>query len=56
MWSTETRQGVITKISFNRQGIKDIEYQPIIIEDYSQPRFANDQEKDVILKRLLSER
>ena len=42
MWSEATREGLIAKIILNKQGVKDIEFIPVIIEDYSQPRLVTD--------------
>lgn len=52
MWSQETREGVIGHYIFNKQGLKDVKFYPIIIEDYSQPRFANQQESEKILNDM----
>lgn len=52
MWSLPTRQGLMATITFTPSGISEITYQPVIIEDYAQPRLANDQEAAAILKLL----
>lgn len=52
MWSQETREGVIGKYIFNDNGLIDVKFYPIIIEDYSQPRFANREEAVKILNRM----
>ncbi|MDD4290543.1 MAG: CapA family protein [Patescibacteria group bacterium] len=52
MWSQETKEGLIVKFIFEKN--KNIQFLiiPTIIEDYSQPRFANEKESAKILKRL----
>ncbi len=52
MWSQETREGVVGKYVFDRFGLKDVSFYPVIIENYSQPRFANEKEAEKILKRM----
>lgn len=52
MWSEPTRQGVISLITFNNSGIINIENKPTIIENYSQPRFANLEEASVLSKQI----
>ena len=52
MWSQETKEGLIVKFIFEKN--KNIQFSiiPIVIEDYSQPRLANEEESTKILKRL----
>ncbi|MBE0447725.1 MAG: CapA family protein [Actinobacteria bacterium] len=52
MWSKETREGIIAKAFFNRDGITKIELQPTLIEDYAQPRILEGQQAESVLKRL----
>jgi len=52
MWSQETRQGLIIKAYFSKDGINKISLLPVIIENFSQPRPANEQETEVILQKL----
>lgn len=52
MWSEETKEGVIAKCRFEGKNLKSIEFIPIKIEDYNQPRIANDFEEEKILKRM----
>ena len=52
MWSQETREGVLGKYTFNKEGLKSIYFFPIIIDDYSQPRFATEKEANKILARM----
>jgi poly-gamma-glutamate synthesis protein (capsule biosynthesis protein) len=54
MWSEETRQGLTAKIFFTKTGVQKIEFQPILIEDYSQPRLLQDKEAEQILTQLKS--
>lgn len=52
MWSIDTREGMAVKFVITKSGVQSIEYYPIVIDDYSQPRLANDNEKGEILKYL----
>jgi len=52
MWSQGTREGMVVKIVFKKEGITELEFHPVIIEDYSQPRFASDSEAERIIARL----
>ncbi|MDD4606982.1 MAG: CapA family protein [Patescibacteria group bacterium] len=52
MWSQETREGLIAEIVFEDKDIVGIEFYPTIIEDFSQPRFADAEEEKRILKKL----
>lgn len=52
MWSQETREGVVGRYTFNDLGLINVQFYPIIIEDYSQPRFATESEANKILNRM----
>lgn len=52
MWSQETREGVIGKYVFDKDGLKTVSFYPVIIENYSQPRFAKVKEGVKILNRM----
>lgn len=52
MWSQETREGVIGQYTFTRTGLIKVKYFPLIIENYSQPRLATEQEAKKILKDM----
>lgn len=52
MWSQETREGVVGKYTFSGAGLVDVQYYPVIIEDYAQPRFATELEARKILGRM----
>ncbi len=53
MFSLETRQSVITKTTFTKQGLEKIEFTPVMIYDYAQPRVTTDEsEKKAILDKL----
>lgn len=52
MWSDETKLGVIAKITFNKNKIYKIDFIPIKIFDFAQPRLAEGSDKDKILQRL----
>lgn len=42
MWSLPTRRGLILKAMFGREGVKNVEFVPVLIEDYAQPRIMED--------------
>lgn len=52
MWSQETREGVLGKYVFNNKELVRIEFVPIIIDNYSQPRFATKIEANKILSGM----
>ncbi len=52
MWSIDTRQGLAVKLRINYQGVQEVEYYPVIIGDYAQPRPANEVESELILDYL----
>lgn len=52
MWSEETREGVIGKYTFNNKGLVKTQFLPVVIDDYSQPRFATALESAKILSRM----
>lgn len=52
MWSQETREGLMTSIVFKKEGIKQMEFYPVIIENFAQPRVAKENERESILARL----
>jgi len=53
MWSIETREGIIVKITFDKNGIKNIDFTPVLIENYSQPKIldkTDSKSKEIISK------
>ncbi|MFA5086730.1 MAG: CapA family protein [Candidatus Paceibacterota bacterium] len=56
MWSLPTRQGAIAKIVFDKSGVKSVETQAILIEDYCQPRITTGEEAQEVLNILTSEK
>ncbi|OGG16020.1 AmmeMemoRadiSam system protein B [Candidatus Gottesmanbacteria bacterium RIFCSPHIGHO2_02_FULL_39_11] len=52
MWSRETREGVLGKYTFDSNGLKDVKFFPVIIDNYVQPRFATESEANKILTRM----
>lgn len=52
MWSEATREGVIAKLIFNKDGITKIEFTPVLIEDYCQPKILEGKEAEEVLKLL----
>ena len=39
MWAQETREGLVVKVVFTKEGLKNVTFHPVRIEDYAQPRF-----------------
>lgn len=54
MWSEETKLGVIGKYTFYGKQLVDVEFFPIKIFDYGQPKFLDGEEKTKILNQLFS--
>ena len=52
MWSQDTKNGLLVKFYISKNKNVKFSLIPIVIEDYSQPRLANEEEKVKILKRL----
>ena len=52
MWSEETCEGVLANAQFRDADLKSIKFIPYKIENYSQPRFATEQESAKILKQM----
>jgi poly-gamma-glutamate capsule biosynthesis protein CapA/YwtB (metallophosphatase superfamily) len=53
MWSRETREGLLIEAVFTKEGVKDIVFLPVLIEDYAQPRLVEKGEDfDAIVGRL----
>jgi len=52
MWSRETRESVIAKIVFGENNIQEIDFIPILIEDFAQPRILDIQESKDIFDKL----
>jgi hypothetical protein len=52
MWSQQTREGVLGRYTFDNEGVVNVEFFPVIIDDYSQPRFAAEVEAKNILARM----
>ena len=52
MWSEETRQGSIMDFDFYENRLVSIAIKPTVIDDYAQPRLANETEGKTILNRI----
>jgi len=48
MWSQKTREGIVGRYTFYDDTLIDAEFLPVIIEDFGQPRWANDEEKRIM--------
>lgn len=55
MWSKETREGVVGKYTFYEDTLIDVEFLPILIENFGQPRWLNGTEKSSIIQKMKSE-
>lgn len=51
-WSRETKEGVVGKYTFYESRLIDVEFTPVLIEDYAQPRFPPEVEGRAILERM----
>lgn len=52
MWSQETMEGVIAELNLKGNKLQTVDFYPVIIEDYSTPRYATPAEAEVILSRM----
>lgn len=52
MWSMETRQGMAAMISVTEQKVTSVDFIPILIDGYCQPRTTDSTEGEQILRRL----
>jgi poly-gamma-glutamate synthesis protein (capsule biosynthesis protein) len=52
MWSTETRQGVIATFAFAGSRVTDVQFTPVVIEDYNRPRIAAGADHEAVLRRM----
>ena len=52
MWSQKTREGVVGKYTFYNKELVDVEYFPLIIEDFGQPHFVDGEQKKQILEDM----
>lgn len=56
MWSQKTREGVVGKYTFFDDRLVDVEFVPIYIENYGQPRFNSEtSKKEIVLKEMKDE-
>ncbi len=52
MWSRETREGVVGRYTFYGKRLIAVEYKPVLIENYAQPRFVEGADASRILNRM----
>jgi len=52
MWSRDTREGLTALATFKEQRLVKIELLPVVIDNYCCPRWANEDEKAAILKKI----
>ena len=55
MWSENTRKGVVGKYTFYDKKLVDVEFSPVLIENYAQPNFMSDADKKILLDDLKKE-
>lgn len=55
MWSLKTKQGIIGQYIFIDQQLADVQYFPVLINDYGQPVLINGQGKQRIIEELKAE-
>lgn len=55
MWSQKTREGVVAKYTFYDKKLIDVEFFPVLIENYAQPNFLTGDKKQVILNEMKNE-
>ncbi len=52
MWSMDTRHGMTAKITFKGTKVSTIEYTPVLIENYAQPRIMTGKDAAAVIARL----
>jgi poly-gamma-glutamate capsule biosynthesis protein CapA/YwtB (metallophosphatase superfamily) len=52
MWSQDTREGLILKAYFNKEGLVRVEFTAVEIRDFSQPNVVYDEQAERIINRL----
>lgn len=52
MWSLETRQGIVGEYTFANKALVDVDFTPVLIENYGQPRILEGEEAQKILTTL----
>ncbi|OGG73079.1 hypothetical protein A3A38_04260 [Candidatus Kaiserbacteria bacterium RIFCSPLOWO2_01_FULL_53_17] len=52
MWSDEVREGLAVRATFTKDGLKEVSYHPVLIEDYAQPRLLEGGEARKIIEKV----
>ena len=52
MWSQDTKEGLTITVTLEEKAIKKIELNPVVIENYCCPIWADDMESLAILKKI----
>lgn len=52
IWSEETKKGIVGRYTFYRDQLIDVEFLPVFMEEFAQPRFLSGEEKQTILDRM----
>jgi poly-gamma-glutamate capsule biosynthesis protein CapA/YwtB (metallophosphatase superfamily) len=55
MWSRETREGLVGRYIFYENSLVDVEFLPVLIEDFGQPYWLEGEAKQKMLHTLQSE-
>lgn len=55
MWSQPTREGLVAEIVLSAEGVQEMDFRAIVIEDWVQPRWASPEESERILETLGAE-
>jgi len=52
MWSQDTREGLGVMLHLNKEGVTDVEYYPIEIQDYCRPELVEGEQAEKIIGKL----
>lgn len=52
MWSNDTRRGMTATITFKKKAVEHIDYAPVLIENYAQPRLLTGKDGEAVIARL----
>lgn len=52
MWSKETKEGLVVECEFSGKKLKKVEFLPVIIENYNQPRWVSAEEAKKVLENM----
>ncbi|MDO8572074.1 MAG: CapA family protein, partial [bacterium] len=52
MWSQDTREGLVVKFNFTKEGVHSFDLKPVLIHNFAQPEFILGKQAEKIIKRL----